>query len=193
MLHSLHTSQKKKKTKEKLKNQSSLPFFHLFHLSNKQRFARDWQPHQECVWFPGFARFVCHENWSNDNTANRLSRSCRNSREPSTMNHACMNFICFPKSVVKFQPIHTKHMSPCPDPVKWIILHVFEYESQCVINCYFQSVSGLASFSGLIKKNQTSEGWLWLWGMPVAPSWQTSYTFITAHSANALKGCGYYF
>ena len=52
-------------------------FFHLFHYWDTD-LPKDWQPHKECVWFPGCTRVFCHENWSDDNTAHRLSRSCHN-------------------------------------------------------------------------------------------------------------------
>ena len=53
-------------------------FFSFISLLGHRDLPKDWQPHKECVWFPGCARFVCRENWSDDNTAHRLSRSCHN-------------------------------------------------------------------------------------------------------------------
>ena len=112
-----------------------------------------------------------------------LSRSCI-SADLKFTNHAWILSI-FPNQWPNFSQL-THSMQPLPEPVLWIILTVFGYKChyQCVICCYFQSVSGLT----------VSNGCMQLWGesvIAVAPivDIKNSYTFITVDSIVALLGC----
>ena len=123
----------------------------------------------------------------------RLSRSCI-SADIKFTNHDWI-FSIFPNQLPNFSQL-THSMQPLPDPVLWIILTVFGYKChcQCVICCYFQSVSGLTVSSGCMKRTSVlgmAMTLRWISNSSCTYSWykKNSYTFITVNSIIALLSC----
>ena len=119
---------RRKTTKENLKNRTSLKLFFIYFTIGTQICPKTDNHIRNVSGFQGVqGLFVVKIDLMTTQPTDWADHVTTNVK---FMNHSWMNFICYPKSGAKFQPVHTQHMSPCPDPVKWIILHVFEYESQ---------------------------------------------------------------
>ena len=126
--------------------------------------------------------------------AYRLSRSCILADIKFT-NHAWI-FSIFPNQLPNFSQL-THSMQPLPDPVLWIILTVFGYKChyQCVICCYFQSVSGLTVSNRCLKRTSVlgmAMTLRWISNSSCTYSWYKKFLYIHnswEYSIVALLGC----
>lgn len=110
----------------------------------------------------------------------RLSRSCI-SADIKFTNHAWILSI-FPNQLPNFSQL-AHSMQPLPDPVLWIILTVFGYKChyQCVICCYFQSISGLTVSNGCMKRTSVQGMAMTLWWISNSSctySWYKKFLYI---------------